>query len=233
MKKTFIIFDIDGTLLYSNKIDSQCFADTYQKVYQTPFPSIDWLTFPHVSDDTIFKTAIQNHFEKEPSTEEMEFFKDEFVALLSEKRRTTPEEFKEVPFSKMTVEKLLQDENYSVGIGTGGWLKPARLKLEHIGIPHHQLFMGAADGNPTREDIINEVLSKAQKQFSIEEVVYVGDAIWDVQTTRNLNMKFIGIRRNGDHDFLTNLGATQVLSDFSNYEKFLFAVKNATPPKFL
>ena len=31
---TFVIFDIDGTLLYSNKIDSQCFADTYQEIYQ-------------------------------------------------------------------------------------------------------------------------------------------------------------------------------------------------------
>jgi phosphoglycolate phosphatase-like HAD superfamily hydrolase len=233
MKKTFIIFDIDGTLLYSNKIDSQCFADTYQKVYKTPFPTIDWTKFPHVTDDTIFKTAFKNHFNKEVEQAEMEDFKNEFVALLNQKRQETPQEFKEIPFSKITVDKLLADENFEVGIGTGGWLKPAMVKLSHIGIPHERLQMATADGNPTREDIVNEVLAKGREQFSFDEVVYVGDARWDVKTTRNLNMKFIGIRRNGDHEALLKLGATQVFSDFANYEKFLLAVKNATPPKHI
>jgi len=233
MKRTFIIFDIDGTLLYSNKIDSQCFADTYFKRYQTVFPTIDWTKFPHVTDDTIFKTSIRNHFQKEATQEEMEEFKNDFVALLTEKRIAQPTDFKEIPFSKITIDKLMADENFEVGIGTGGWLKPAKLKLQHIGIPHHRLPMGTADGNPTREDIINGVIEKAEKSFSFDEIVYIGDARWDVETTRNLNMKFIGIRRNGDHDVLTKLGATQVLSDYTDYEKFLFAVQNATPPKFL
>ncbi|MFT6740628.1 MAG: phosphoglycolate phosphatase-like HAD superfamily hydrolase, partial [Paraglaciecola sp.] len=136
-------------------------------------------------------------------------------------------------FSKITVDKLLEDDNFEIGIGTGGWLKPAMVKLSHVGIPHERLQMGTADGNLTREDIVKEVLGKAQKQFSFDEVVYVGDARWDVKTTRNLNMKFIGIRRNGDHDALLKLGATQVLSNFSNYDKFLLAIKNAAPPKHL
>ncbi|MFT4760876.1 MAG: phosphoglycolate phosphatase-like HAD superfamily hydrolase [Paraglaciecola sp.] len=233
MKKTFLIFDIDGTLLYSNKIDSQCFAETYQKIYNIPFPTIDWTKFPHVTDDTIFKTAYRNHFQKEVEQAEMEDFKEAFVSLLNERRNESPEEFKEIPFSKITVDKLLEDDNFEIGIGTGGWLKPAMVKLSHVGIPHERLQMGTADGNLTREDIVKEVLGKAQKQFSFDEVVYVGDARWDVKTTRNLNMKFIGIRRNGDHDALLKLGATQVLSNFSNYDKFLLAIKNAAPPKHL
>lgn len=233
MKKTFIIFDIDGTLLYSNKIDSQCFADTYLDIYKTPFPTIDWQKFPHVTDDTILKTAIRDQFQREVEVAEMEDFKQAFVDLINEKRKIVPEEFREIPFSKITVDKLLADERFEVGIGTGGWLKPAQVKLKHVGIPHHRLPMGTADGNPTREDIINGVIDKAKKQFSFNDIVYIGDARWDVKTTRNLNMKFIGIRRNGDHDFLKNLGATHVLSDFSDYEKFLHAIENATPPKHL
>ncbi len=36
-----VIFDVDGTLVFSEKKDSQAFADTYQMVYNRPFPTID------------------------------------------------------------------------------------------------------------------------------------------------------------------------------------------------
>jgi len=48
-----IIFDVDGTLVFSEKLDSRCFAATYQEVYRIPFPTIDWRKYPHVSDTTI------------------------------------------------------------------------------------------------------------------------------------------------------------------------------------
>ena len=232
-KKKLLIFDIDGTLLYSNKIDSQCFADTFVKIYKKPFPSIDWTTFPHVTDDTIFKTAIKRQLQKEATAEEMQQFKRDFTNLLHEQRVKKPADFKEIPFAKKTIDNLLADDQFAVGIGTGGWYEPAKIKLNHVGIPHDQLVIEAADGNETRENILQSVLQKARQRFTFEDVVYIGDAIWDVETTRNLNMKFVGIRRSGDHDFLKNLGATQVLTDYSNYKNFLFAIENATPPKFL
>ena len=195
MKKKLIIFDIDGTLLYSNKIDSQCFADTYEKVYQTPFPTIDWTKFPHVTDDTIFKTVIQEQFGRAASFEEMDEFRNEFVALIQKKRIETPDEFKAVKNSRRAVELLLADDSYEVGIATGGWRKPAMVKLNHIGIPTMQLHMSFADGNPTREDIINGVFQQTNAlNLEFEKVVYVGDAIWDVTTTRNMNLPLIGIR---------------------------------------
>ena len=56
--KTLIIFDIDGTLVYSNKVDSKCFSETYQQIYGEPFPSIDWRVYPHVTDHTIFRLSL-------------------------------------------------------------------------------------------------------------------------------------------------------------------------------
>jgi len=200
LKKKLIIFDIDGTLLYSNKIDSQCFADTYEKVYQSKFPTIDWSKYPHVTDDTIFKTVIQNHFQREASEEEMLYFQTEFV----------------------------------IGIATGGWRKPAMVKLNHIGIPTSDLHMSFADGNPTREDIINGVFEQTNaKKMSFEKVVYVGDAAWDVRTTRNMNLPFIGVRREGDFDVLKKLGAQTIISDYEDFDLFLSAIESSETPKFV
>ena len=82
MAKTLVIFDIDGTLVYSNKIDSQCFAQTYQRIYGLEFPTIDWTKYPHVTDTTIFKTVIRQHFDRAAEAEEMVEFQHEYVALL-------------------------------------------------------------------------------------------------------------------------------------------------------
>ena len=232
MKKKLIIFDIDGTLLYSNKIDSQCYAQAYQMIYKEPFPTINWSKYLHVTDDTIFKTVIQEHFNRIPSLEEIDSYRDVFVDLIIEKRKSNPEFFLEVPNSRITIEQLLADDGYEVGIATGGWNKPAHVKLAHIGIPTEDIMIKCADGCPTREDIINHVLQQAAaKKLQFEKVVYVGDASWDVRTTRNLNMPFIGIRRKGDHEKLLKLGAQTVMTDYRSYDQFLEAVDNAQPPK--
>lgn len=201
-------------------------------VYKEPFPTIDWSKYPHVTDDTIFKTVIKEHFNRTASVEEIDSYRNVFVDLIIEKRNTNPEFFLEVPNARVTIEQLLADERYEVGIATGGWNKPAHVKLKHIGIPTENIMIKCADGCPTREDIINHVLNQAKaRNLNFEKVVYIGDAAWDVRTTRNLNMPFIGIRRKGDHEKLLKLGAQIVLTDYRDYEQFLEAIDTAQPPK--
>ncbi|MEK7255957.1 MAG: HAD hydrolase-like protein, partial [Bacteroidota bacterium] len=184
--KTLIIFDIDGTMVYSNRIDSQCFALTYEQLYGLPFPTIDWITFPHVTDHTIFQTVIQLHFGRLASEAEMDEFQHHFVAMIEQKRHTEPREFQEIPAAKITVERLLGDDRFEVGIGTGGWLRPANVKLRHVEIPAERLTMSCADGKETREAIIGQAISEVEKRTRLERVVYVGDAIWDAQVTRRM-----------------------------------------------
>jgi phosphoglycolate phosphatase-like HAD superfamily hydrolase len=231
MSKTLVIFDIDGTLVYSNRIDSQCFAQTYETLYGEPFPSIDWTTYPHVTDTTIFNTVIRQHFNRPATPEEIATFQDHFVGLLEERRRVAPHAFCEVPNARSTVERLLDDDRFHVGIATGGWLRPALLKLAHVGIPAHRLIMSCADGKETREAIIGEVWLQTEIQgLKYSRSVYVGDALWDVQTTRRMNLNFVGIRRRGDFEVLQTVGATVVLKDYVDYQGFLQALETAAPP---
>ena len=232
--RTLVIFDIDGTLLYSNKIDSQCFADTYQRRYQRPFPTIDWTHFPHVVDTTIFATVIRDQFGREPEEAEVIDFQEEFVALLEEKRRLNPGDFQEVPKAKDCIEQLLVNPQYRVGIATGGWQRPAMVKLRHVGIPTAPLLISCADGKVSREEILQEVIDGANKEpGEIERIVYIGDAIWDVQTTRNMQLPFIGLRREGDHQHLLEAGAQAVLSDYRDYDQFLKLIAEVETPVWI
>ncbi len=228
---TLIIFDVDGTLVYSDKRDSQSFADTYEQAYGLPFPTIDWSKYPHVTDDTIFKTVIKNHFQREATEAEMATFKKAFTDSIRQQRVHTPDEFNIVPGAKQTIERLVEDVRYTVGIGTGGWKAPAVLKLNFVKIPTSPLFISGADGKETREQIIEDVLSQVKEQeITFNRVVYVGDAIWDVKTTRNMNLPLIGLRRKGDVDFLHQQGVKHVLPDFSDFDLFMEYIKQAVPP---
>lgn len=228
---TLLIFDIDGTLVYSERRDSACFATAYERVYGKPFPTLDWTRFPHVTDTTILGTVIEQHFQRRAEEKELLDFQQEYLALLSEKRRLDPEHSREVPGARQAVDRLLSEENHIIGVATGGWRRPAHLKLQHVGIPSDTLMLEGADGKHTREDIINALVDQArQRHQGIERIVYVGDAIWDVHTTRNLQMAFIGMRWQGDVEVLEQEGATQVLSNYLEYDRFLEAVARATPP---
>lgn len=227
-----IIFDVDGTLVFSEKLDSKCFATTYQQVYGLPFPTIDWRKYPHVSDTTIFKTVIQEHFNRAATEAEEERFRQKFVANITENRKKTPIEFKAVPFAKQTIERLLADDRFIVGVATGGWKAPAIVKLNFVNIPTAPLIISGADGKITRDDITNETIINAKKQYdNIERIVYVGDAIWDVTTTKNMGLPLIGIRRKGDIEFLSDLGVDLVLKDYEDYDTFLEGVFNVGVPR--
>ena len=217
-----VIFDVDGTLVFSKKKDSQCFADTYQTVYRRPFPTIDWKKYPHVSDTTIFKTVIQEHFNRIPDEAEEESFRQQFVANIIENRKKTPAEFKQVPYAKQTVDKLLADDRFVIGVATGGWKAPAIVKLNFVNIPVEKLIITGADGKVTREDITNETIDKAKEKYGdFDRMVCVGDAIWDFTTTKNMGLPLIGIRRKGDVGFFQQLGVQAVLQDYSDYPQFL------------
>ncbi|MEN0006472.1 MAG: HAD hydrolase-like protein [Bacteroidota bacterium] len=229
-----IIFDIDGTLLYSNRIDSKCFATTYEEFYQRPFPTLDWTYFPHVTDTTIFGTLIKDHFGREVEAAERDAFEASYVEKLQAARAKRPADFREVPGAADMIAYLQQQADIAVAIGTGGWLRPARVKLGHIGVDHERLVVSAADGHVRRESILEAAITKTEQQVgSIDRIVYVGDAVWDVHTTRNMNLPFIGIRRMGDAAKLLDLGAAEVLTDFSDRTLFLDALARAEPPKLV
>lgn len=229
-EKTLVIFDVDDTLLNSMSMDSRAFATTFEKLYDRTLPTIDWSTYPHVTDTTIFNTAYSRIFDKEPDLAEVSRFRNEFVDLMMDKRKDEPDSFHEIPGALAMINLLRDHDDYLVGIATGGWSLPAQSKLKYKGFDLSGIYDSYADGKVTREAILTESLDLASKDHNKIRPVYIGDAIWDVRTTRNLNMDFIGIRYRGDTEVLENEGTTQVITDYLNVQGFLQMVDQATPP---
>lgn len=225
--KTFLLFDIDGTLLHSDRLDSQCFAASYEAVFARPFPSIDWSRYPHVTDHVIFRTVFTRHFGRAASAEERRTFEAHYLAGLRDQRQCRPEQFREVPGARALWEELSRSDRYLTGIATGGWRAPARLKLDHVGIHPDPLYAGYADGMETRDDILRTAIELARRDHTLDRVVYIGDAIWDVRTTQRMKIPLVGVRHRGDHEVLTTVGARFVIDDYRDPTLFFRIVEQA------
>ena len=228
-----ILFDVDGTLVYSDKKDSYSFADTYEELYGMPFPSIDWRNYPHVTDTTIINTVIQDHFQRPFSQEEWDAFQERYISKLRHNRKHSPADFKSVSGAAPLVNALLEHPDYVVGVGTGGWKAPAMVKLQHVGIHIDEEVVVGADGKSRREAILDEAIIRAEQRAgrTFEKIVYIGDAEWDVRTTRNMELGFIGVRHRGDVDVLMELGARHVIAEYTDMDTFLELVEEAQSPE--
>ena len=76
-----------------------------------------------------------------------------------------------------------------------------------------------------REHILEAAIDLAKADHDISAVVYIGDAIWDVTTTQQMQLPLIGIRRAGDHEVLLREGVEVVLSDYSDVNSFMAAIE--------
>ncbi len=230
--KTLILFDVDGTLVYSiGRRDSLAFAATYESIYERPFPSIDWHLYPHVTDTVILRDVVARHFGRGMGPDEERIFHDAYVNRLQEQRQLEPQVFKEVPGAASLIKALLHRNDCMVAIATGGWKTGQKVKLLHGDIPAGQLPISAADGKENRRHILEEAVEKAQQLYgAFQRTVYIGDAAWDVVTTRELDMPLVGLRHRGDVEVLQREGVAEVLVDFSDQAAFWNAVQRAQPP---
>ncbi len=226
-----IIFDLDGTLVHSDRRDSNYFAQAYETIYQQPFPTIDWTKYPHVTDTSIFNTVVAQHFDRSPTSDEIAFFQQHYINLLEEGRQLMPEQFQSIPGAPALMAHLhAAPDQYRTCLATGGWQAPARVKLRHVGLLSDRLGIHGADGKMTREAILSEAIEAAGGAHQYAKIVYVGDAEWDVTTTRKMQLDFVGIRWRGDREVLQQAGASQVIENFLDLDAFFRALHLATPP---
>ena len=223
--KTFLLFDIDGTLVYSERRDSRCFATAYASVFGRPFPTLDWTRFTEVTDHVIFRTAYHDAFGRYPTPTERHDFEEVYLDALRRNRRADPAAHRAVAGAVTLWRDLSANDDYVLGLATGGWRRPAAVKLDHVGIPPDQPYASYANDKFSRRDILNEAIDLARRDHEIDRVVYVGDAVWDVTTTTAMDLPLIGVARTGDHRPLRDLGVRNVFTDFTDQERFLTAVR--------
>ncbi|ODG97791.1 hypothetical protein A4S05_11980 [Nostoc sp. KVJ20] len=227
-----VIFDIDGTLTNTYKVDEDCFKRAFALEFGIFGVHTNWSEYSYTTDSGITQEIFKEKLKRLPSDEELVRIKARFVSLLQEAYINNQDLFSGIPGSANVLAKLQLYPDWCVAIATGGWRESAKLKLQKANLEIEGIPLASANDALSREDIIKTAIIKAENLYQVEKfqkVVFVGDGVWDVKAAYRLNIAFIGI---GDKK-LTNVGATKVIKDFTKLEDFLKILQSAEIPRFL
>ncbi|NOT60890.1 MAG: HAD family hydrolase [Acidobacteria bacterium] len=227
------IFDIDGTLTDTSAMDNRCFERALTEIFGFGETADQWHACPHVSDSGLVQFVFEQQFNRHPNDEEVARLQKHFLALMEKAVIAEPHTAAPISGAVNAFANMLDESNWAVAIATGCWQASAHFKLRQADVPFAQVPLAHCDHHPAREDILTNAVKQAESHYqtSFERVVYIGDALWDVRTTRNLRMPFVGIGADERAARLHDAGASHVLPDYTDYPLFLAALHSAEVPR--
>lgn len=227
------IFDVDGTLTGTSRVDNDCFVRAYADTLAVTEIDTTWESCPHVSDTGVAQHIFQQRFRREPEEAELVRLRDCFMNLLRARFQFDQSLFAEITGAADTLQRLRQRNDWGIAIATGCWQASADFKLTAAGIEFSELPAAFAEDGPAREQIVQAAIERAcahYNQSEFERVVSIGDGLWDLKTARNLKLSFLGIADGERANQLRMHGARHVISHFGNYDHFFSLLDQAAIP---
>ncbi|HQR35034.1 MAG TPA: HAD family hydrolase [Blastocatellia bacterium] len=227
------ILDIDGTLTDTSHVDTICFTRAVAETHGVTEIGASWTNCPHVSDSGVTHQIFLDHFNREPTDEDVAPLKTRFFDLLRQHHELDPAYFAEIPGAQQMVTQLAQKDGWVITIATGCWRGSAKVKLTAAGIDLERFPGGFAEDARPREGIVQAAIDRAQQHYGVRQftkVVSVGDGLWDVRTAANLGIPFVGIAQGERAQTLAEAGARHVVGDYQNLNGFFEFLNLAETP---
>lgn len=223
-----ILFDIDGTLTATSQIDNACYARAFRKTFGREIPTTDWNCYTHVTDVGILQELLDREQGELLESEDVDRFESNYRRELEAAFVRSPEAFRGVPGARKILRRLTCSPDVVVALATGGMRRTALFKLSRAGIDGSRIPGAFANDAISRADIARTAI--ARTELDPDDVVYVGDGVWDARTAAELGIRFIGVVHESDANALRSSGATTFVSDFGDADAFLIALETASVP---
>jgi len=220
MKNILFVFDIDDTLTKSAQLHQEAF---YKAMLDLGIKKIDsnWGDYLHHTDSYIFQENYQQNFSSSFNPNLIAEFETRILHHLNIKL------VHEIAGS-VTLINTLQQKGYGVCFATGSLRVPALKKLDQIGLSYNPKLVIASNSIQSREGIVSEAIrqSKLVYEKDFQQIISIGDGLWDLKTAQNLDLEFIGIGIK-NKIILQNNGAKILYNDWLNFdlEKTLINLK--------
>mgnify|MGYP006079128913 CR=1 FL=1 len=209
-----IVFDIDGTLTETNSLDSDCFSGAIESVLGISDFDRTWSHYKHVTDNGVIEEIVQTHFGRAATAGELGAIEANFVYRLE---RFDDSCFRQVKGAGDFLERLKALNDIELALATGGWESSARLKLKRAGIDITGVPLASSSDSCERVDIMKIAVDRVKEKMGdteFEEILYFGDAVWDVKATGILDWRLIGIGQ--DYEKLVEMGVSDSYLDYSD-----------------
>ena len=85
-----VMFDIDGTLTETMKVDEACFVRSFKDVFGFADIDTDWSHYPRTTDSGIFHDLFTARIGRSPTAQEVSQFRQHFIQLLAAASSQSP-----------------------------------------------------------------------------------------------------------------------------------------------
>ena len=180
--KIAIIFDLDGTILNTDKLIKKTFIKVFEKYKPGYILSEDELL-------SFLGPPLKESFSKYFPIEKF----DELVDYYHDYNHSHHEDYVSVyPFVIETLE-YLKEKEYPLAIVTSKLKVAADIGLNAFDLrKYFDVIIGYDDVKATKPD--PEGILKAMKRLGVEKAVYVGDNVTDIQAGKNAGVKTIAVK---------------------------------------
>lgn len=209
-----LMFDVDGTLVQSNKFDETCFLDA---VYEGVGLRVgnDWESYPYVTDQGILMTLIERQAPHLNLRALVKTVKPIFIRNVRRSLAVNP--VQEVPGAKKFISNLCASDEYVVSIATGGWRESALLKLASAGFEIDDLVVASANEHYSRREIMRHAQSQVDPTQTLA-LTYFGDGEWDVKVCHEMGVNLVIVGDRTPH--------SQTICDFLDFNRALSFVQH-------
>jgi phosphoglycolate phosphatase-like HAD superfamily hydrolase len=191
-----VLLDIDGTLTQSYDYDRVIFGAAIGEVLAGPPVDADLNEYIDKTSLGVTQEAIKRLTGRNARTDEIVLVKENVLRRLEEMYRESAQVFREVPGALRFLERLRKLKEVGIAIATGCWRSEAMFKLQASGLNVDGIPMATSDDDRNRLRIMEIAVHRAEEIYdfgTFDRIVYIGDGPWDLQTSRSLGYKFIGI----------------------------------------
>ena len=218
-----LLFDIDGTLIYSGGAGTRSIEKSFREIYGIENAMKDVLP-DGKTDPLIIEEVFIKKLNKNPDKREIENILELYLRNL-EKEIKNPG-YKVFEGVKDFLEWAEKKERFLMGLATGNLEKGAKIKLKPSSLLKYFRFGGYASDSWKRSEILRRAYERglliAEKENSkIKEVFVIGDTPRDVMAAKEAGFKSIGMALyNFSYKDLEKAGADYVFGSYSKLKEF-------------
>lgn len=184
-----VIFDIDGTLLQSNRLDDETYTSAIHDVLGPVQLRESWSYYKNVSGSgTLLEILGDNNIRDTGGV--LRAVEKAFIARIS-KHIENHGPIMEVPGAKDFVSKLVSSRDYQIAYATAGWLGSARLKLKSSQFPVDGIPLASCNDHIGKVAIMTHAFEQLTAPF--ESITYYGDGKWDKLAASTLGWNFVAV----------------------------------------